>query len=100
MIVYNVTVKVDVDSHEDWIKWMKETHVPEVMNTEMFDSYRMCRILGQDESDGVTFSVQYVSKTLDNYHRYVHIHGPELQKRHKAEWDGKYVSFRTVMEVI
>ncbi len=100
MIVYNVTVKVDLDTYEEWIDWMKKTHIPEVMNTGMFESYRLCRILGQDESDGITFSAQYVAKTLENYHQYVHVHGPALQKEHSEKYEGKFVAFRTVMEVL
>ena len=33
MILYNVTVNIDTDVEEDWIEWMKETHIPEVMKT-------------------------------------------------------------------
>ena len=37
MIVYNVTVKIEKDIHDDWLAWMKETHIPEVLKTNLFE---------------------------------------------------------------
>ena len=31
MIVYNVTVSVDENITSDWLAWMKDEHIPEVM---------------------------------------------------------------------
>ncbi len=36
MIIYNVTVKIDLDVHDLWLKWMKEEHIPRVMETACF----------------------------------------------------------------
>ena len=36
MIIYNVTINVENDTHDTWFKWMKETHIPDVMSTGMF----------------------------------------------------------------
>jgi hypothetical protein len=52
MIVYNVTVKVDLAVAEDWLAWMKTEHIPEVLATGMFISYRMLRILNDEDPDG------------------------------------------------
>ena len=31
MIVYNVTIKIDLDVHDLWLKWMKEEHMARVL---------------------------------------------------------------------
>lgn len=36
MILYNVTVKIDLDVHDLWLRWMKEEHIPRVMETGCF----------------------------------------------------------------
>ena len=36
MIVYNVTVNIDKNIVDDWLTWMKEIHIPEVMKTGFF----------------------------------------------------------------
>ncbi|MCE3229382.1 MAG: hypothetical protein K0S32_3933, partial [Bacteroidetes bacterium] len=33
MFIYNVTVNISNDIHTDWLKWMKEIHIPDVMKT-------------------------------------------------------------------
>ena len=46
MIIYNVTVSlVDQSIHQDWLKWMKEIHIPEVMDTGFFLDNKICRLL-------------------------------------------------------
>jgi hypothetical protein len=41
MILYNVTVKIEADAQEDWLQWMKSTHIPDVMDTGLFLGYRI-----------------------------------------------------------
>ena len=36
MILYNVTISIDTSVEEDWLQWMKEIHIPDVMNTGLF----------------------------------------------------------------
>jgi hypothetical protein len=62
MIIYNVTVKIDTAYHEEWLKWMKETHIPDVMRTGCFTENRMLKVLTGDEPDGSTYSIQYTCK--------------------------------------
>ncbi|NNF21237.1 MAG: DUF4286 family protein, partial [Saprospiraceae bacterium] len=39
-ILYNVTVKIQAAFVDDWKKWMTERHIPDVMATGCFESYR------------------------------------------------------------
>ena len=64
-ILYNVTIKISTDLHIEWLEWMKRVHIPEVMATGCFESYRITRILGDDDEHGVGFAVQYVSADMD-----------------------------------
>ena len=40
MIIYNVSIKIEPNIKDDWIKWMKEKHIPDVMNTAIFSNYK------------------------------------------------------------
>ena len=59
MILYNVTVNIDNDVREEWLQWMKETHIPEMMDTGLFLESRLSRILAEEEG-GSSYEVQYV----------------------------------------
>lgn len=99
MIVYNVTINVDTDVHEQWLRWMKETHIPDVMATGLFLDSRMFRVLADDEG-GITYAVQYTCADLSTYERYRDEHAPRLQAETQKHYGGKFAAFRTLLEVM
>ena len=99
MILYNVTVKILNEVKDDWLNWMKTVHLPDVMNTGLFIENKICRIIEEDP-DGTTYAIQYFCKDMDTFLKYQAEHAKELQKEHTQRYDGKYVAFRTLMEVI
>jgi hypothetical protein len=100
MLLYNVTITVDLEVHEDWLRWMRETHIPDVMSSGMFISYRISRLLGHEHADSEIYTVQYLVKDMAHLRRYQEDFAPELQRQHWARYEGKFAAFRTVMEVI
>ncbi len=100
MIIYNVTVKVDHSIEEKWTQWMKEEHLKDMMDTGLFSDYRMCRLLDQDETEGVTFVIQYHSDSIENYQSYIQEHAPRMRQKGVNKFGEKFAAFRTVMEVI
>lgn len=100
MILYNVTVKIDLEVHEDWLQWMRNLHIPEVMATGLFDDHRIARVLLQDESDGITYSIQYSCKDMATMQKYTAQFAPAFQKDHSERYKDKFVAFRTLLEII
>ncbi|HQU59510.1 MAG: DUF4286 family protein, partial [Phaeodactylibacter sp.] len=100
MILYNVTIKIATDLHQDWLQWMKTVHIPDVMATGLFEEYRLLHILGEDESEGVTFAIQYFCPSLDVFREYQSKHAKQLQQQHSERYQNQYVAFRTLMEVL
>lgn len=98
MIIYNVTVKLESEVYEDWIKWMKEVHVPEVMQTGFFLENEIYQVMVDDEDNGLTFSIQYRCENRKNLDTYFKNHALNLQQKHKDRYEGKYVAFRTILE--
>ena len=99
MIIYNVTINIDSDVHEEWLKWMKEEHIPDVMGTGLFTENRFCRVL-VDEEAGVTYSVQYSARTMEDYERYRDEFSKTMQQRASDKFKGKFVAFRTLLELV
>jgi len=101
MIVYNVTVNIDDDVHDEWLDWMINTHIPEVMATGKFTEYRVCRILSRQEDEtGQTYSIQYIAKDMTDYEDYQRDHAPALQQKTSEKYGEKFVAFRTLMEMM
>ncbi len=99
MIIYSVTVKVIPGIQQDWLNWMKTTHIPEVMETGYFKECRMSKVLEEDESQGVTYNMQYLCESYSNLMEYQEKAAPALQKDHKKRYEGKFVAFRTLLKL-
>jgi hypothetical protein len=100
MILYNVTVKIDTKIHKEWVKWMKEVHIPDVLATGLFSEHKLCRLLSVDESDGITYAIQYFCADMEAFEQYQKEHARRLQTEHMNRYKNRYVAFRTLMEVV
>lgn len=100
MIVYNITIKIPPAVEQDWIEWQKREHIPEVMATGLFTEYKFFRLLEQDESEGITYVVQYFSDSFENYEKYIEKHAPLLRDKVLKKWGDQFIAFRTVMQVV
>lgn len=99
MLIYNVTVNIDDSVHEEWLKWMKDHHIPSVMATGYFLENKICRVL-VDEESGKTYSIQYTCANMEDLQEYQAKEAPKLQKEHTERYKDKFVAFRTVLEIV
>jgi len=99
MIIYNVTINIEDDVHDEWLKWMKEVHIPDVMRTGYFLESRLLKVLA-DDPQGTTYSFQYTASNMADYEEYRTKHAPRLQKEVADKFAGKFVAFRTLLEVV
>ena len=99
MILYNLTIVVDYDHAARWLKWMKEKHMPDVLATQMFLEGKIARILAEEEG-GLSYSVQYLAASMKDFQRYEREFAPALRKEHENLFAGKYVAFRTLLDVV
>lgn len=99
-ILYNVTVKIDSAIHEEWLTWMKEVHIPDVMQTGCFLSYRITRIVEEPDEHGVGYAIQYLAESPERLNTYMESHAKKLQQAHADRYQNRYAAFRTLLEVI
>jgi hypothetical protein len=100
MIIYNITTHVEHSIHEAWLTWMKEIHIPEVMQTKCFTKFQMIRMLEVDETEGPTYAIQYYAENKADYSRYMELYAPAFRKSIIEIWDDKIIAFRSLMQVV
>jgi hypothetical protein len=100
MIVYNITIKITPEIEEEWVSWQKNEHIPDVMSSGQFTENKFYRLLEQNESDGITYVVQYFASSLENYNWYMNGMAQQLRQKALDKWGNQFVAFRTVMEVV
>ncbi len=99
MILYNVTVNVDAEARDEWLVWMKETHVPDVLSTGLFVEAKIARIMAE-EAGGNAYSIQYFAKDMDAYKKYEREFAAKLQRDHEDKFGGKCAAFRTLLHIV
>lgn len=100
MYIYNVTSNIDESIHHEWLEWMKNVHIPQILSTGKFYEAKLTRVLIEEEMGGQTYSVQYHARTredLDNYYKY---HAEALRAESLKKFADKMLAFRTELEVI
>jgi hypothetical protein len=99
MFLYNVTLILDDAAAEEWLQWMQDVHIPEVMATGMFISNRLLKVV-DSPNEGVTYCAQYVAETLDHYNKYQEIFAPTLQAELNERYKNRFVAYRSLMEFV
>lgn len=100
MIVYNVTIKVEHSIADAWLSWLREEHIPGIIGTGCFTEATILQLLETDESDGITYAVQYLANSKALYNRYIREHADEMRKKATEKWGNKFIAFRSVMQVV
>lgn len=99
MIIYNVTINIDESIQQQWLHWMREEHIPEMLATGKFTKALMTRVLVEEEMGGFTYSVQYTTDSAETLKRY-YSEDAERMRAQSKPFDGKFVAFRTELEIV
>lgn len=99
MYIYNVTINVEPSIHDTWLHWMKSEHIPAMLATKKFSKALMTKVLFEQEMDGITYSVQYTTDSKETLNRY-YAEDAEKLRELSQPFTGKFVAFRTELEVI
>lgn len=100
MIIYNVTIKVHESIKAQWLQWLKEEHIPDVINTGCFTHAVVMRLMEVDDTEGPTYAVQYHAQSKGLYNNYIENHASQMRQKGFDKWGDKFIAFRTVMQVV
>ncbi|MDF2156368.1 DUF4286 family protein [Algoriphagus sp. CAU 1675] len=100
MILYNITINVASDIEEDFIQWMKSTHIPEVMATGIFTEHKFLRLLHESEDGSTNYAIQYFTHSLDHMQEYENKYAASLRAKTQERYKDKALAFRTLLEIL
>jgi Domain of unknown function (DUF4286) len=100
MIIYNVTIKPAWSIHDAWLAWMKNEHIPDVINTGCFTHAQLVRILEIEDAEGPTYATQYYANNKEAYDSYITNYANAMRQKGFDKWGNRFVAFRTLMEVL
>ena len=100
MIISNITYSIDKTLEQDFLAWLKDVHIPDVMMTLKPKSYRIMRLLTEIENAGATFSVQYNFDNLSDFEQFENEFQKDLDYEIYKRYNGHYVFFPSLLEEI
>jgi hypothetical protein len=100
MIVYNVTTKVTQAIRQSWLQWIKDEHIPGIINTGCFTHATVLQLLEIDDTEGPTYVVQYFAESKSQYNLYLEKYATDMRQKTFAKWGDQFIAFRSVMQVI
>lgn len=99
MIIYNVTLSINPKMESDIIQWLKEEHIPEVLDTGLFLDYNLYKII-EDPSNRVhnSYAVQYLLESWKHFDTYSLEYANKLRKKTELKFGDNVLAFRTFLE--
>lgn len=99
MILYNITVIIDDAIEKEWLHWINTNFVPQAMSSNLLASNRLLKVL-ESPNEGITYCLQFVADTLQNYNDFKSLHASALLDAHSIKFKNQSVFFSTIMEFI
>ncbi|MEO8139608.1 MAG: ACT domain-containing protein [Gemmatimonadota bacterium] len=100
-ILYSVTVRVDRVIAPEWLSWMRDVHIPEVLRAGSFLGCRITHEIDPASADGrETFVFDYRIPSLEALDRYRTSRALTLQQAHSERYAGRVEATRSVRTVL
>jgi hypothetical protein len=101
MILYNVTTKTHYSICTNWLQWLQQEHIPDIISTGCFSHATVLQLLEPVDDDlSPTFTVQFFAESKSLYNNYIEKFAPAMRQKAFDKWGDKFIAFRSVMQVI
>jgi hypothetical protein len=95
-VLYCVSVEVDGEIRDDWLAWMRDVHVPDVLREPGFQR----AVIHRDAADEARFAIHYEVSGRDALDRYFSGAALRLRSEHEARYGGRARATRQVLETV
>ena len=99
MIIFNDTIIIEEEVEQQWLKYMKDVHIPAVMATGYFNSYQVLTVI-DSPNEGVTYCIQYSTDNLESFDKFYSTHFHTLMDKHNKAFEERFVLFNTLMKTV
>ncbi len=100
MFLYNVTIGIDKEIELEWIKWIKEQHIPKIMDTGFFLESKLYKVVSQEDEGSVSYCIQLFSDKIEKIVEYLDKHTHTIIDEHRQKFKDRHVVFNTLLEEI
>lgn len=99
MLIYNETFIIDDTIVDDWLRWIRDNHIPSVLGTGSFDSYKLFTVL-DSPNEGITYCLQFQTTSVERYSDFYYKHLESIHAAHNKQFEERFALFHTLMETV
>ena len=99
-MIYLVYIAVDRDRCDNWLTYMRDSHIQDVLDTGCFTSATLMADPDRDTETRRAFRAQYHAPSQAALDRYLSDHAPALKKDHTDRFAGSVDAHRDILPVI
>ena len=99
MIIYRVEITLRPEIETEWLQWMREMHIPDVLRTGCFRECRTYKLVSSGATEPV-YVMQYLCRSLNDYDRYRENFASGLQMEHAKLFAGRFRGSRQLLEEV
>jgi hypothetical protein len=100
MLIFNITFLVSDKVHGSWLKWVREEHIPFMLNSTYFTQPQVARIITSDKEDGTSFSVQFHINDMRTLKKWNQEYSNVFQQNCSQNFGTEVLFFTTVLEIV
>ena len=99
MIVYKVIIQIEKKIEKDWLNWMRDVHIPEIMDLNIFYKSRLFNIINKKAKEFSSFCIEYYCRSEEEYNIYKKKYSKNLQIKHIEKFKGKFNGKRLILSL-
>lgn len=100
MYLYTVTINIDKTAELEWLDFMQDKHIADVLNSGYFTKASMRKLLTNNDENTTTYNIEYLTESATKYDEYVQKAAPALQKDVTDRFGGKFTAQRAFYQIV
>ena len=99
MIIYKVIIHIEKEIEKDWLSWMKQEHIPEIMSLNIFMKSKIFQVLNPKKRDLKSYCIEYHCTSINDYNKYKKNYAKVIQKKHSEKYKGLFNAERLIISL-
>ncbi|ADQ79397.1 hypothetical protein Palpr_1250 [Paludibacter propionicigenes WB4] len=100
MLIFNITYLVSDKVRAPWLTWVREQHIPFMLNSNYFTQPQLARVITSAEQEGTSFSVQFRVEDMRTLKLWNQEFSAEFKEECSRQFGSEVVFFTTVLDLI
>lgn len=100
MLIFNTTYLVSDKARATWLVWVREEHIPFMLNSTYFKHPQVARIITSAEQEGTSFSVQFHVNDMGTLKRWNQEFSAIFKENCSQQFGTEVIFFTTVLDIV